>query len=543
MVALSSALLPTIGNAMGLGEITLLSRLGEKLVVEVSIISAPGEALDSGCFSLAPLNGADLPVVTAARPRLIRRGDTYVLQLTGSRPLNEPIFTIGLRVACGYDTGRDYVLMPEPPLILAETSTMPPDSPTGDSGISGAWPTRSGDGLTDASPRASATSSLRQRPRTPLKPTPAPTVARSARGEGMAMALSPRKTRVTQSAPAPASGNDKLVLGAAGEPEMPAPKGRAAPASASDAEERMLKLETTLHLLTQEVEKMDQALALATKAIEAQNKLQQAGSLQPAQAPGVAALPSTLAPASNTSANNWLELVLSAALGAGISVGFAQYLGRRRRFPGEDQQPLAFTGYHPEVTPVAPQKEPPAEPGVATSDNTVFSNIDGQFPVPSDPEAIQLREDDERSMLDLAEVMLSFGRVRGATDTLAEYIEQNLPASISPWRMLLDLYRRGGEQAAFESLATRMRARFNANIPPWDELTQPISGLKTLEDFPHVLQKAGETWGSQTCFDYLHGLTHDTRAGQRSGFPLEVVEEIALLMQILESAYKVKRTS
>jgi len=37
--------------------------------------------------------------------------------------------------------------------------------------------------------------------------------------------------------------------------------------------------------------------------------------------------------------------------------------------------------------------------------------------------------------------------------------------------------------------------------------------------------------------DYLDKLVHDTRDGQRSGFPLEVVEEIVLLMLILEDAY------
>jgi hypothetical protein len=37
--------------------------------------------------------------------------------------------------------------------------------------------------------------------------------------------------------------------------------------------------------------------------------------------------------------------------------------------------------------------------------------------------------------------------------------------------------------------------------------------------------------------DYLYDLVHDNRDGQRSGFPLEVVEEIVLLMLVLEEAY------
>jgi pilus assembly protein FimV len=41
--------------------------------------------------------------------------------------------------------------------------------------------------------------------------------------------------------------------------------------------------------------------------------------------------------------------------------------------------------------------------------------------------------------------------------------------------------------------------------------------------------------------DYLYELVHDNRAGNRSGFPLEVVEEIALLMRTLENGYGLRR--
>ena len=78
-----------------------------------------------------------------------------------------------------------------------------------------------------------------------------------------------------------------------------------------------------------------------------------------------------------------------------------------------------------------------------------------------------------------------------------------------------------------------MRGRFNAATPSWNESTTPISGLKSLEDFPHVIQRTSTLWGRQEGVEDLYSLVHDTRAGQRNGFPLEVVEEIALLLRIL----------
>jgi hypothetical protein len=78
-------------------------------------------------------------------------------------------------------------------------------------------------------------------------------------------------------------------------------------------------------LLTQELEKMDQAIDLATKAIEAQNRLQMAqGMLTPPPGPSVNA---QAVPGTGSSSSQWLELLLSAAIGAGIAVGAAQYLG------------------------------------------------------------------------------------------------------------------------------------------------------------------------------------------------------------------------
>ncbi|AXS80729.1 FimV family protein [Dechloromonas sp. HYN0024] len=249
---------------------------------------------------------------------------------------------------------------------------------------------------------------------------------------------------------------------------------------------------------------------------------------------------------------NWLELLLSAGLGAAITIGLAQYFGRRQPSPGTDQIPLALTTPHTIPEPV---KENAAE---AVKTGVVFSIVDTTTPTPmpaatppmpvqprqeeslapaSEPGIVDITIEDEYSVIELAEIMLAFGRVRGAADTLAEYVDENLPKSIQPWSMLLDLYRRGGMRQEFEALAEKMHSRFNASIPVWSDSSTPISGLKDLEDYPHIVQQTSSQWGTQACLDYLLGLISDTRAGQRNGFPLEVVEEIVLLMRILEQGY------
>jgi len=584
IVALTAALTPALASAIGLGEITLHSRIGEPLMAEVPIISSH-EAPLATCFSMVALRGSDFPVITNAKPRLIKRGSSYILQIVGTRPISEPIFAVGIRANCGYDIEREYVLIPEPPIELAQSAgTMNEQpAPTGKVGKTSSWVAREGETLEDiADAQAPASAAERQRLLAGLKRANPTLDADMPLAEGTAVrmpspqrAKAPRPERAeapdTQGArndrpaapkapshkPKQASApttdkTDRLVLGAASAPLPPSRTGNSGLSSLAETEERLLKLETTLHLLTREMEKMDQAIDLATKAIEVQNRLQQTTSRQ--DPPPGPSIQTHAAPAMAASSTNWPELLLSAAIGAGISVGMAQYLGRRRRYPGDEEAPLAFSGYRAEVAPsVPPPMQPVAKAPSATPQPMALRLPDPpplpepDFPVPSlpdcdiplqpEPDFIEAKNEDEHSVLELAEIMLSFGRLRGAAETLAEHIDETMSQSIEPWSMLLDLYRRGGMRDEFEALAVKMRQRFNARIPDWNESTTPISGLKMLEDFPHIIQKVCSLWGTQQSVDYLYSLVHDTRTGQRNGFPLEVVEEIALLMHVLVSGY------
>ena len=531
IIALCVAIAPGISSAMGLGEISMVSRIGERLLAEVAIFAPANEKPEADCFSLIPNKNAELPVVTAAQHRMIRRGQQFFLQIVGNRPISEPIFTIALRVACGYELEREYVLMPEAPMQLAETSA-PGDLEERQRPLAGLGGTN-----LDIDPKAkltkvTPTQLLAHKRRKIQQKLPTPAAQANSAEPPTAKKFSRTSGKLPLS-----SINDRLILGISGEEiEKPALKGRADSALTRETEERLLKLEATLYLLHQEVEKMDEALALASKLIEAQNKLQQANTLQLLPPSEAIAVTTNEVPTDSPAKSGWLELILSALIGAGISIWIARLLGQRKLSPDKAPDPP------PVSQPVEPEPVPPshiASPALpALAASPVFSISEIALPAISNAECIELCEEDDRSILDLTEVMLAFGRIRDATDTLSEYVEQNLPATFLPWRVLLDLYRRGGDQAAFESLATKVRARFNVNIPVWAQLTQPISELKSLEDFPHVIEKIDQIWGSQTCFDYLQMLTHDNRDGKRSGFPLEVVEEIALLMQILETAHR-----
>jgi hypothetical protein len=57
---------------------------------------------------------------------------------------------------------------------------------------------------------------------------------------------------------------------------------------------------------------------------------------------------------------------------------------------------------------------------------------------------------------------------------------------------------------------------------------------RSLEEFPHILAKLAEGWGSKDAQEFLNHLLQDNRGGERQGFSMEVLQEILLLSAILE---------
>jgi hypothetical protein len=319
----------------------------------------------------------------------------------------------------------------------------------------------------------------------------------------------------------------------------------------------MLKLETTLHQLNQEVEKLNTALALATEALSIQQKLMTAQSLQDPPAGAVALQVAAPTPATpqESSRGSWLELLFSALIGGGIAAGLAHMLSRRSARQNEVELPLAIAGNHHAVTarpatpvlvsasagrPDSPRSAvaaPPSDVDIPLDDSPLDDNPTSV----TNQQTVEIDFNDGNSALELAEIMLSFGRIKGAAETLAMHIEENAPNNIQPWSLLLDLYRRSNMHSEFEALAEQMRHKFNVRIPAWADSTTPVSGLKSLEDYAHVVWRINNCWGEQECMDYLYELVLDNRSGNRGGFPLEVVEEIALLMRVLEAGYGLRR--
>lgn len=154
-------------------------------------------------------------------------------------------------------------------------------------------------------------------------------------------------------------------------------------------------------------------------------------------------------------------------------------------------------------------------------------------PVVTKPaEPVAAAEQSEESILELAEMMLAMGLATGAAQKLVDYIRDNPKAALAHWLKLLEIYRENGQRSNFEQAARQLQQEFNIRASDWMRGT---TDRPRLEKFDRVFSQVESMWNEPAkCIEFLTGLLHDNRDGQRVGFPQEVAEEILLLIEILK---------
>lgn len=289
-----SALLWTTGaGAVGLGEITLQSRIGEPLRAEIPVWANNDEPISDHCFALNSVAGSDLPVITTANTRLVRNGADWRLIVTSKYPIHEPIFMLAVRVSCGQTLQRDYVLMPEAPLPSTQANQQVATPPIAPESRKPAV----------TAPRQAPANISRSKPQRE-KPPPRDLLAKLATTGGDRVFLGPEPLDATLDQQPPSSIADPGTM-----------------------EGRMLKMESSLHSLDQQMANLSAALAVTAETAALRHQLS-AAQTQASAAETVSATPLPTA-ASHANRNNWLELLLSALAGGLISGGVAHYLSRR----------------------------------------------------------------------------------------------------------------------------------------------------------------------------------------------------------------------
>jgi hypothetical protein len=571
-------------EAVGLGKMTVLSRLGSHLEAEVQLLdTAPNKRPVAECFRLGYTGEADVPMLTRGRVTVEQGGGGFRLRIVSGEVINEPLLQVSLRAGCGAEVVRNYLLLIDPPPSRAPLKSVE-------------LPAARGVSVEESASRLVPSPGSRHGiPDRRHVPPPGGTIATV--GPSPATASLPASRPARQPVKSPASvGNvtDRLFLSSGADSEEPRP-GFDRPlrlstrlsthllSKTSESQRSILRIEykllSALHTqaeqqlaVAEQVRRLERTLNELQHKIEGQKQTE--GQNRPTIASEGAAMAVTSAtrpaepgrkPPSEVTADAatrsseepdwWLETALLLGLTAGLS-----WFLRRRSRRGSSRQEIAVT----------------AAPAVDSSSDTgwelqTFRNADrlaaateiepagGTLLVPDVPvaEAAQLpgsREEDEvTAVLELAEIMVSFGRLKGAEQALEEFLEHKPAAAVTPWLKLLQIYRQNEQREAFEALAVKLTRNFNVAPAAWEEtaeLADPVASnyekqkasieqlltrLPAIGKLTHIRSEVSRTWDSPECLAYLHKLLRDNRNGERKGFALGTVRELLLLIDLQES--------
>lgn len=131
-----------------------------------------------------------------------------------------------------------------------------------------------------------------------------------------------------------------------------------------------------------------------------------------------------------------------------------------------------------------------------------------------------------------AQRLVTENRLSEAAQLLKTQIDAAPKASLLQRLYLLRLLRDLSWEDDFEKYANQLHQFYNVVTPL---MTRQLSDLETptsLEAFPHILEQLQQDWPNPAASAYLQDLLVDNRGGDRLGFSEEVLEEMALLLEV-----------
>lgn len=586
-IAVAAALMTSSSalEAASLGPLRSVSALGASFRAEIALV---GGSADAACFRVvAPLDGGDIPALADGRISVVGSGRNARLVVLNARRINDPIIRLVVENQCESRLQREYtLLMPfagapaadaTPARAQAPRPAARPQPRAASPGRT--WNTAAGESLAslaeslypdNAAARqrfvdatAAANPALFADPAAHSRVLPAGTALTVPDLRTVANATpatKPRPAAPARNAPAASSARtDRLVVDKGESAATPptASVGKSADPNDLLAREQALaeaidrSIIAEMQLLAR-IKELEEIQAQLEARIRAAVKASAAATATAAPAPSAAvSLPAAAPPAAavaEASAGSGDDWYVFGGLGlASLLLAFALLRGRNTSDARTPRHSTAARTARDNAT-------VPATKGSSTrrarTDDVLYATA-GNAPItvightsakPTQRAATDLaaqapREvvaEEHKSAVELAEIMMSFGRVQGAADTLAEFIRGNPRDAVTPWLKLLEVYRAAGLHEEFETIANELNKTFNVTTVHWNNYETLRDARVSIEDLPHIAETVQQTWATSACQRYLQHLLRDNRDGTRAGLPFTVVDEILTLAAVLE---------
>ena len=510
-------------QGLGFGRVTNATQLGQPLNFAAAVRLEADESLPRECVSAEVQSGDNKLQPGQVRATLEGSPDTpeRSVRVTTSVIIDEPVVTVSVTVGCTARVTRRFVAFIDPPLVnLAQSSaapTLPPQR--NDSQVAPLLTLVEGEKPDAVTPtRPERPPATRARPRVPRAPRVVASGAAAERAPVPApKASAARRASAGSRAAAPAATGPRLKLEAApllaaanAASTASAPVAATALASAEAASasarakeqadllakerERIQVLEDGLNRLRAESQATQKSLATLQARLKEAESDRYANSL----VYGLAWLSALLALAvavllwrqsRGHRAAQWWAAPAPAATSDSRAMGAASMAGAFGSMPQSLDAPTtgAVTFDMPTIVddddlPPAPSMAPPPAPPMP--------------PAPSAPEPA--RELSVEELIDLeqqAEFFIVLGQDEAAIELLMSHVRSDGGISPLPYLKLLEIYRRRGENEAYERIRDRFNRRFNAYAPDWDA---DLQQGRALVDYPDTIARLQGLWATPT---------------------------------------------
>jgi hypothetical protein len=131
-----------------------------------------------------------------------------------------------------------------------------------------------------------------------------------------------------------------------------------------------------------------------------------------------------------------------------------------------------------------------------------------------------------------AQQLVTANQLSKAAQLLKTQIEAEPEASLLQRLYLLRLLRDLSWEDDFEKYANQLHQFYNVVTPLMSQELFDLETPTSLEAFPHILEQLQLDWPNSAAGEYIQDLLVDNRGGDRFGFSEEVLEEMALLLEI-----------
>lgn len=508
--------------ALGFDRVVGNATLGQPLNLSVPLRLESGETLGAECVKADVTVGERRLPSTLVRVRIESAGaGERRLRVTTSVAMDEPIVSIDLAAGCPARFSRQFVVFADPPTVAA-TASARSDTRFVEQAQTplSAVPPSAASNPSASTAVAKARRAARQQ--TPGSPSSASTRAGAGAGalagSSAGRASSPPTARAAaparRKAEAPAARGPVLRLDPLEEEALSVPVLRmetelaALPAPPGPGASRPRFVDPDMEQLARDKERM--------ASLEADLKRLQG--VEHNQQEGLAELQARLRQADADRYAN--PLVYGLAVLSGLLVlGLLAVLWLRRRERNAAWWQAATDGATPADAdaPAAPQAAPAppvlhdeapwGEHNAYVTPPVVEPPVWVDAPLPpvfatsvpftdADLMAEPRRPMSAEELIDLeqqAEFFVVLGQDDAAIDLLMGHLRSTGGVSPVPYLKLLEIYRRRGEQDAYERIRERFNRRFNAYAPDWEvdaELGQPLTG------YPEVMSRLQAAWSS-----------------------------------------------